>query len=408
MTTVFESVAPTSPGLTERVIDLRGRMLEFIDGEVFPLEKTIDAGGPTAKEALGGLRAEAKRRGLWALGHPEDLGGAGLSFMEFVHMNEIIGRSEFGLLAVGSMTQHDTIMWNRFGTEAQKRRWLDPLVSGEYQWIGIGLTEPEVAGSDPTQMQTTAVLDGSGEEAEWVVNGHKWFTSWASASPAVLVWAKTDPEAKPHKQFSAIIVPVDTPGYTHVRDVRTMGSVTGRHGEIRLDNVRVPKDNLFGGRGEAFTIAQIRLGPGRIFHCMRWLGQMQRAFELMCDRARTRYAHGSLLHEKGEIRRYIAESAADIQAHRLMTLDAARTVDSGGDDRVAISLIKFRGAEYLHNVIDRAIQVYGAAGVTEDFPLEAMYRHARYARIYDGPDEVHRMVVARNLVKPDAVPPWRR
>ncbi len=396
--------APTSPGLTERVIDLRGRMGEFIDGEVCPLEKTVDAGGPEAKAALDGLRAEARRRGLWALGHPEDLGGAGLSFMEFVHLNEIIGRSEIGMWAVGSMTQHDTIMWRRHGTEAQQRRWLDPLVSGEYEWIGIGLTEPEVAGSDPTQMQTTAVLDGD----EWVVNGHKWFTSWASASPAVLVWAKTDPDAKPHKQFSAIIVPVDTPGFTHVRDIRTMGSVTGRHGEIRLEAVRVPKDNLFGERGEAFAIAQIRLGPGRIFHCMRWLGQMQRAFELMCERARTRYAHGSLLSEKGEIRRYIAESAADIQAHRLMTLDAARIVDEGGDSRVAISLIKFRGAEYLHNVIDRAIQVHGAAGVTEDFPLEAMYRHARYARIYDGPDEVHRMVVARNLVKPEVVPPWQR
>ncbi|WP_019875960.1 acyl-CoA dehydrogenase family protein [Sporichthya polymorpha] len=401
--------APGTPGLTDRVIDLRARMLEFIDGEVCPLEKTVDAGGPEAKAALDGLRAEAKRRGLWALGHPEDLGGQGLSFLEFVHLNEIIGRSEIGMWAVGSMTQHDTIMWRRYGTEAQQRRWLDPLVSGEYEWIGIGLTEPEVAGSDPTQMQTSAVLDGDGDDAHWVINGHKWFTSWASASPAVLVWAKTDPDAPPHRKFSAIIVPVDTPGFTHVRDIRTMGSVTGRHGEIRLENVRVPASNLFGERGQAFAIAQTRLGPGRIFHCMRWLGQMQRAFELMCDRARTRYAHGSLLAEKGEIRRYIAESAADIQAHRLMTLDAARAVDAGSEDaRVQISLIKFRGAEYLHNVIDRAIQVYGAAGVTEDFPLESMYRHARYARIYDGPDEVHRMVVARTLVKDGAVAPWQR
>ncbi len=379
-------------------------MREFIDGEVFPQERVIDDGGPAADAALATLRAEARRRGLWALGHPVDLGGQGLSFMEFVHLNEIIGRSEFGMLAVGSMTQHDTIMWQRHGTPAQKQRWLAPLVAGEYQWIGIGLTEPEAAGSDPTEMQTTAVLDGDG----WVVNGHKWFTSWASASPAVLVWAKTDPDAPRHKQFSVIIVPVDTPGYTHVRDIRTMGHTGGRHGEIRLQNVRVPAGNLFGGRGEAFTIAQIRLGPGRIFHCMRWLGQMQRAFELMCARATTRYAHGSLLAEKGEIRRYIAESAADIQAHRLMTLDAARLVDSGGDARVAISLIKFRGAQALHDVIDRAIQVHGAAGVTEDFPLEKMYREARYARIYDGPDEVHRMVVARTLVKPDAVPPWQQ
>jgi len=392
-----------SPGLTARVIDLRGRMLEFIDGEVCPQEQLIGDGGEAADKVLVGLRAEARRRGLWALGHPVDLGGQGLSFMEFVHLNEIIGRSEYGTLAVGSMTQHDTIMWQRYGSEAQKERWLTGLVDGTYQWIAIGLTEPDAAGSDPTQMKTTAVLDGD----EWVINGRKWFTSWASHSPAVLVWAKTDPEAPKHRQFSAIIVPVDTPGYTHVREIRTMGHTGGCHGELRFDHVRVPKDNLFGPRGEAFTIAQTRLGPGRIFHCMRWLGQMQRAFELMCERARTRYAHGSYLHEKGEIRRYIAESAADIQAHRLMTLDAARIVDEGGDDRVAISLIKFRGAEYLHNVIDRAIQIYGAMGVTEDTPLEKMYREARYARLYDGPDEVHRMVVARRLVKPGTTPPWR-
>jgi alkylation response protein AidB-like acyl-CoA dehydrogenase len=391
-------------GMTERLDDLRARMLDFIDGEVFPREHVLDEGGPAAEAAMEILRKEAQQRGLWALGHPVDLGGQGLSFMDFVHLNEIIGRSEYGMWAVGSMTQHDTIMWNRYGTEAQKDRWLTGLVNGDYQWIAIGLTEPDAAGSDPTQMQTTAVLDGD----EWVVNGHKWFTSWAKAAPAVLVWAKTDPDAPPHQQFSAIIVPVDTPGFTHVRDIRTMGHVGGAHAELTFENVRVPKENLFGPRGEAFTIAQIRLGPGRIFHCMRWLGQMQRAFELMCERARTRYAHGSYLHEKGEIRRYIAESAADIQAHRLMTLDAARIVDSGADNRVAISLIKFRGAEYLHNVIDRAIQVWGAAGVTEDTPLEKMYREARYARLYDGPDEVHRMVVARNLVKPGSVRPWQQ
>jgi alkylation response protein AidB-like acyl-CoA dehydrogenase len=398
------TMTTSAPGLTDRVLDLRGRMLDFIDNEVCPLERVIDDGGPAADKAVEGLREEARRRGLWALGHPVDLGGQGLSFMEFVHLNEIIGRSEFGMLAVGSLTQHDTIMWKRYGTEEQQRQWLDPLVRGDYHWIGIGLTEPDAAGSDPTQMQTTAVLDGD----EWVINGRKWFTTFASASPAVLVWCKTDPDAAPHKQFSAIIVPTGTPGYTHVREIRTMGHTSGRHGELRFENVRVPASNLFGPRGDAFAIAQTRLGPGRIFHCMRWLGQMQRAFELMCERANARFAHGSLLVEKGEIRRYIAESAADIQAHRLMTLDAARIVDEGGDDRVAISLIKFRGAQYLHDVIDRAIQVHGALGVTDDTPLEKMYRDARYARIYDGPDEVHRMVVARRVAKPGAVPPWRQ
>ncbi len=397
MTTTF---AP--PGLTDRVRELRVTMLDFIDNEVCPAEHLIDAGGEQRAKVVAELRAEAQRRGLWALGHPVALGGQGLSFLEFVHLNEIIGRSEHGMLAVGSMTQHDTIMWDRYGTEAQKERWLTGLVNGDYPWIAIGLTEPDAAGSDPTQMQTTAVLEGD----EWVVNGAKWFTSWANHAPAVLVWAKTDPEAPPHQQFSAIIVPTDTPGYELVRVIRTMGHEGGNHCELRFTDVRVPKDNLFGPRGNAFAVAQGRLGPGRIFHCMRWLGQMQRAFELMCERARTRYAHGSYLHEKGEIRRYIAESAADIQAHRLMTLEAARVVDEGGDDRVAISLIKFRGAEYLHNVIDRAIQVHGAMGVTEDTPLAKMYRDARYARLYDGPDEVHRMVVARRLVQPGASAPW--
>ena len=396
MTTAYEA-----PGLTDRVRELRGRMLDFIDNEVSPQEQLIDGGGEQRDKVVAALRGEAKHRGLWALGHPVSLGGQGLSFMEFVHLNEIIGRSEHGMLAVGSMTQHDTIMWDRYGTAAQKQRWLTGLVNGDYQWIAIGLTEPDAAGSDPTQMQTAAVLDGD----EWVINGHKWFTSWANHAPAVLVWAKTDPDAPPHEQFSAIIVPNDTPGYELVRVIPTMGH-EGDHCELRLTDVRVPKENLFGARGEAFSVAQCRLAPGRIFHCMRWLGQMERAFELMVKRTQTRYAHGSLLHEKGEIRRYIAESAADIQAHRMMSLEAARLLDAGADHRVAISLIKFRGAQYLHNVIDRAIQVYGAMGVTEDTPLAKMYREARFARLYDGPDEVHRMVVARQLAKPGAVAPW--
>jgi alkylation response protein AidB-like acyl-CoA dehydrogenase len=186
-----------------------------------------------------------------------------------------------------------------------------------------------------------------------------------------------------------------------------MGHTGGGHCEIRLTDVRVPQTNLLGPRGHGFTIAQQRLGPGRIFHCMRWLGQAQRAFELMCERANTRWAHGSLLGEKGEIQRYIAESAAEIQAARLMTLDAARAMDDGGEARIEISLIKFWGARVLHNVIDRAIQVHGALGVTADTPLEAMYREARYARIYDGPDEVHRMNVARRILKdPRGNVPW--
>lgn len=293
-------------------------------------------------------------------------------------------------------------MLHRYGTPEQKERWLKPLVAGEIL-PSVGLTEPEVAGSDPTLMQTKATLDGD----FWVINGHKWFTTGANIAAFTTIFCQTEPEAQRHAKFSSIIVPTDTPGYEIVRVVPTMGHTGGNHCEIRLTDVRVPRGNLLGKRGEGFVIAQKRLGPGRIFHCMRWLGQAQRAFELMCERAKTRFAHGSLLSEKGEIQAYIAESAAEIQAARLMTLDAARAMDEGDEARIEIALIKFWGARMLHNVVDRAIQVHGGLGLTSDTPLEFMYREARYARIYDGPDEVHRMTVARRLLKdPSNGTPW--
>ncbi len=386
--------------------DLRARLRQFLDSEVIPAEEDFLAQSEQVGFAHAGvltdLRASAKRQGLWALGHPTEIGGGGAPFLDFVHLNEVIGRSELGQLAVGSVSMQDSIMLHTYGTNEQKRRWLEPMVQGEI-FPSVGLTEPEVAGSDPTLIQSTARLDGD----EWVVNAHKWFTTGANSAAFTTVFCETDPDAAgPHRRFSAIVVPTDAPGYEIVRVIPTMGHLGGGHCEIRLTDVRVPKDNLLGSRGEGFVIAQKRLGPGRIFHCMRWLGQAQRAFELMCERANARYAHGSLLSEKGEIQRYVAESAAQIQAHRLMTLDAARALDAGSDARIQISLIKFYGAKMLHDVIDRAIQVHGALGVTADTPLERMYREARYARIYDGPDEVHRMVVARRLLKAPSAAPW--
>ncbi len=381
---------------------LKERFQAFINGEVIPLEPLLEAGGEAAAKAMADLKARAKELGLWALGHPAEIGGGGLPFMDFVYMNEVIGRSWYGQQAVGSISMQDSIMLHRYGSQMQKERWLRPLVDGDI-YPSVGLTEPEVAGSDPTLMRTTAVLDGD----EWVINGHKWFTSGANIAAFTTVFCETEPQQRKHAKFSSIIVPTDTPGYRIERVVPTMGSTLGGHCEVRLDNVRVPRENLLGGRGQGFVIAQKRLGPGRIFHCMRWLGQAQRAFELMCEYAKVRYAHGSMLAEKGEIQRYVAESAAEIQAARLMTLDAARLMDAGDEARVQISLIKFWGARMLHNVIDRAIQVHGALGVTSDTPLEHMYREARFARIYDGPDEVHRMVVARQLLKdPVGNAPW--
>ncbi|SEB59627.1 acyl-CoA dehydrogenase family protein [Streptomyces melanosporofaciens] len=381
---------------------LRERMRAFINEEVIPAEKVLGIASPDATATLKALQARAKELGLWALGHPAHLRGGGLPLYDFALINEIIGRSEYGQAAVGTNSMQDSIMLDLYASPAQRERWLKPMVNGDIR-PSVGLTEPEVAGSDPTRIRTTAVLDGD----QWVINGHKWFTSNANVAAFTTVFARTEgEEATPHRAISAIIVPAGTPGLEISRVVKTMGSTQGNHCELQLRDVRVPADHLLGERGAGFTIAQRRLGPGRIFHCMRWLGQAQRAFELMVERANSRYAHGSLLAEKGEIRRYIAESAAEIQASRLMTLDAARRYDQDGRALVEISMVKFWGARVLHNVIDRAIQVHGALGVTEDTPLESMYRHARYARIYDGPDEVHRMVVARKLLADLDAAPW--
>lgn len=384
------------------IADLCARMRAFIDDEVIPAEPVLAKEDAAAHELLGQLRSRAKELGLWALGHPADVGGGGVPFLDFVYLNEVIGRSEFGQLAVGSVSMQDTIMLHKHGTDEQKRRWIPPILSGEFL-PSVGLTEPDAAGSDPTLIETRAELDGD----TWVINGHKWFTTGVAHAGYCTVFARTEPESTPrHSRISAIIVPTDTPGFEIVRSIPTMGHDPSDHYEVLLTDVRVPAANLLGERGKGFVVAQDRLGPGRIFHGMRWLGQAQRAYELMCERANTRYVHGSLLAEKGEIHRYIAESAAQIHAARLMTLDAARTMDSGADARIQIGLVKFWGARMLHDVVDRAIQVHGALGLTSDTPLERMYRQARYARIYDGPDEVHRMSTARRLLRDPGAAPW--
>ncbi|MBF6193688.1 acyl-CoA dehydrogenase family protein [Nocardia implantans] len=385
-----------------RVAELASRLRSFIDDEVIPQEAVLAVPGAAAAAVLARLRERAKELGLWALGHPAEVGGGGLPFLDFVYLNEIIGRSEFGQLAVGSVSMQDTLMLHRHGSREQRDRWIEPMVSGDIL-PSVGLTEPDAAGSDPTLIETRAELDGD----SWVINGHKWFTTAAEQAAFCTVFARTEPGTAPrHERISAIIVPTDTPGFEIVRAIPTMGHDPSDHYEVRLTDVRVPAANLLGERGKGFVVAQDRLGAGRIFHCMRWLGQAQRAYELMCARANTRFAHGSVLAEKGEIHRYIAESAAQIHAARLMTLDAARAMDAGADYRVRVGLVKFWGARMLHDVIDRAIQVHGALGLTADTPLERMYRQARYARVYDGPDEVHRMSTARRLLRDPGAAPW--
>jgi len=284
-----------------------------------------------------------------------------------------------------------------FGTDAQKERWLRPLVAGEIRSF-FSMTEPEVSGSDPTTLKTTARREGE----EWVIDGHKWFSSSAQGAAFGIVMAVTDPDAAPHSRMSQIIVPADSPGFEVVRPTPVLGHVGhgwSTHCEVRYTGVRVPVENVLGEPGDGFRIAQKRLGPGRIHHVMRWLGQMQRAFELMCTYALEREAFGSRLADKQTIQNWIADSAAEIHACRLMTLDAARKIDEGDEARVEVSVIKFYAARVLGEVIDRAIQTHGARGLTDETPLATMYATARAARIYDGPDEVHRMVVSRRILK---------
>ena len=365
---------------------LRTKVLNFIEEEVYPVEKALteDKVGSRRGEVLKGLMNKAKAEGLWALGHPEEIGGGGLPFMDYVFINEVVGRSEMAIVALGTHSLQDSIMLHRYANDEWRDKYLAPLVAGEV-FPSFGMTEPDVASSDPTQLQTRAVLEGD----EWVINGRKWFTSGAGNAAYTTAMVRTEDDDTPaHRAFSMIVVPTSTPGYNILRDVKVMGQEDG-HYEVVYDDVRVPKENLLCPRGQGFKIAQDRLGPGRIFNCMRWLWQAQRAFDLMCDRANNRVAFGKTLAEHQQIQKFVFESAAEIQASRLLTLHAAQKIDQGDEARIEIGLIKVYGASMLHNVIDRAIQVHGALGVTEDTPLERMYRHARFARIYDGADEVH-------------------
>ncbi len=378
----------------EHVRPIRARVRRFIEEKVYPAEAVLDRGDDQALAAMRRLMDAAKSEGLWALGHPTELGGGGMPFLDYVYVNEIVGRAEHAMIALGTHSLQDSIMLHRYASPEWRDRYLAPLVAGEV-FPSFAMTEPDVASSDPTQLQTRAVLDGD----HWVITGRKWFTTGANRAAYTTVMVRTEPPDVPmHAAFSMIVVPTSTPGYDIVRETPVLG-LLGGHCEVAYNDVRVPRANLLGERGHGFLIAQQRLGPGRIFHCMRWLGQAQRAFDLMCERANSRVAFGGPLADKQSIQNMIFDTAAEIQACRLLTLDAAHKMDRGDPARVEIGLIKVVGAAMVHNAIDRAIQVFGAKGLTPDTPLERMYRHARFARIYDGPDEVHRTTVARLLLR---------
>ena len=388
------TLAP-DPATTDR----REQVRAFMDAHVYPNEPALDREDDAAEELLRSLQAKVKEEGLWAPFIGPEAGGTGEGFMPYVFLNEVIGRSMWAPRIFGCQAPDtgNAEILQMFGTEEQKERWLRPLVAGEIRSF-FSMTEPDVSGSDPVGLRTRAVLDGD----EWVIDGHKWFSSAAEGAAFGIVMCVTDPDASPHRRMSQIVVPADTRGVDLVRAVPTLGH-RGRnwstHCEIRYSGVRVPVVNTLGEEGDGFRIAQKRLGPGRIHHVMRWLGQMQRAFELMCRRALEREAFGSRLADKQTVQNWIADSAAEIQACRLLTLDAAHKIDDGDEARVEVSVIKYYAARVLHDVIDRAIQVHGARGLTDETPLAEMYANARAARIYDGPDEVHRMVVSRRILK---------
>jgi alkylation response protein AidB-like acyl-CoA dehydrogenase len=378
----------------EHVRPIRDAVKAFMVERVEPAEPVLHRRDDESRTLLKRLQAEAKSAGLWALGHPAELGGGGMPFLDYVYVNEVQGRSEFGQLALGTFTLQDSLMLHRYSEGEIRERYLAPLVAADIS-PSFAMTEPDVASSDPTQLQTSAVLDGD----EWVINGRKWFTTGAAQAAYTTVMCRTEDESvSPYLGFSMIVVPAGRPGFEIVRETPVLGIEHG-HYELSFTDVRVPATNLLGPRGHGFVIAQERLGPGRIFHCMRWLGQAQRAYELMCDRLNSRVAFGEPLAKKQLMQSHVFESYAEIQAARLLTLHAAHKIDQGEQARVEIGTIKVVGARMLHNVIDRAIQAYGAAGLTDDTPLSFMYRTARFGRIYDGPDEVHIHTVARRILK---------
>jgi acyl-CoA dehydrogenase len=387
----------TEPEFEEKLVWMR----EFVREEVIPLE-VLEADEQTFKRIIRSLQDEVRKQGMFAAHLPPDLGGQGFGQVKLGLMHEIDGASPWAPLVFGNQAPDsgNSEVLALFGSPEQKERWLHPLLEGRIR-SGFSMTEPMHAGSDPVNMSTTAVLEGD----EWVINGHKWFTSNGLIADILILMAVTDPDAPPYERASMFVVPTDTPGVNRLRNVATMAGGHERfgqgHSEIKYENVRIPSRYLIGRRGEGFKIAQMRLGPGRIHHCMRWLGQARRAFDMLCERALQREAFGAPLAAKQTVQNWIADSAAEMQAARLMTLHAAWVIDQHGAPaaRKEISLIKFYGARVLHDVIDRAIQLHGSLGYSSDLPLEEMYRHARAARLYDGPDEVHRQSVSRYILR---------
>ena len=375
----------------------------FLEEHAFPMEREfLSRPFKELVPRLAALRGEVKRRGLWAPHLPRELGGLGLPLPEFAEVSAVLGESPIGhyLFNCNAPDIGNQELLIAHGSTEQKQRWLGPLVRGEIRSC-FAMTEPEHAGSNPVWMDTTAVRAGD----SYVINGHKWFTSSADGAAFTIVMAVTAPDAPPHQRASQVIVSMDAKGVEFVRNIAVMGesgSDYASHAELRFVDVRVPVANRIGAEGQGFALAQERLGPGRIHHCMRWLGISERAFRLMVGRAATReLSPGEMLGQQQVVQHWIAECRAEMDAARLLVLDVAERIEREGAHAVrdGISLIKFHVAGVLQRVLDRAIQVHGALGMTDETPLAYWYRHERGARIYDGPDEVHKSAVARRILE---------
>jgi acyl-CoA dehydrogenase len=394
----------TTTASTANLSEILTWVQAFVETELYPLE--AEARGKSWNQILPQLeekRRKVKELGLWTPQIPKAWGGLGLSVWEFGQVSAVLGQSPYGHYVFNCQAPDAGNMeiLIEFGTATQQERFLKPLLAGEIRSC-FAMTEPEHAGSNPVFMSTTAEKSGG----DYVIDGHKWFTSSADGAAFAIVMAMTAPEHEnKYQRASQIIVPLDNQGFKLVRNIPVMGEAGegwASHGEVRFEKCRVPQEFLLGGEGAGFAIAQTRLGPGRIHHCMRWNGICERAFDLMCRYAVSReLSPGVPLASKQTIQNWIAESRAEINAARLMVLDAAQKIDEHGQygARVEISVIKFFCANVLQNVLDRAIQVHGALGITEDTLLSFWYRHERGARIYDGADEVHKSRVAREILK---------
>ncbi|HAA12783.1 MAG TPA: acyl-CoA dehydrogenase [Cytophagales bacterium] len=389
---------------TDRLTHLYPSIQVFITEQVIPLEReflSLPFGELLPK--LDALREQVKQKGWWAPPLPESEGGMGLSLTEFAQLSELMGRTPLGhyLFNCQAPDIGNMELMLSHASEALQEQFLEPLIQGETRSC-FSMTEPEFAGSNPTRMATTAIRDGD----DYVISGHKWFTTAADGAQFAVVMAITNPDAtSPYERASMIVVPTDTPGFDRVRNISVMGE-SGEgyhsHAEIKYEKCRVPVSYRIGPEGKGFMLAQERLGPGRIHHCMRWIGIAERALEMMCQYAiRRELKDGRPLANMQTIQNWIAESRAEIDASRLLVLHTARKIDEEGQKaaRQQISTIKFYVAGMLDRVLDRAVQSHGALGITDDTVLAYWYRHERAARIYDGPDEVHKSVLARDILK---------